>query len=813
MRDIKKIVAEMTLQEKASMVSGADFWHLDEIERLGIESTMVCDGPHGLRKQDTSSDNLGINDSVKAVCFPTAVGTASSFDRKLLNDLGKTLGEECRAEDISVLLGPAVNIKRSPLCGRNFEYFSEDPYLAGEMATAYINGVQSKDVGTSIKHFAVNNQEKKRQTISATVDERTLREIYFPAFETAVKKAQPRTVMCSYNRINGVYSSENEWLLTKVLRDEWGFKGYVMSDWGAVSDRVKGLPAGLDLEMPASGRYNTNRLIEAVNNGTVPQEKLDLACERIISIIFSYTDNKDKEKTYVFDREKDHEKAHKAAVKTMVLLKNDGILPLDKKKKIVFIGEYADKPRFQGGGSSHINTKNVVSALKAAKGKYDIDYAKGFSGVRDEYDPALARDAVIKAKDADIAVIFAGLPEVMESEGFDRKHLNMPNCQNRLIREITAVQPNTIVLLHNGSPVVMPWLDDVKGVLECYLAGEAVGEAQIDILFGKVNPSAKLAETFPKTLADTPSFGNFPGGSQAVEYREGIYVGYRYYDKTNTDVVFPFGFGLSYTTFEYSDIKLSKKQLKSGEKVKVSFKIKNTGKVAGEEIAQIYISAPENKAFRAPKELKEFVKVSLKPGEEKEVSVELDTRSFAFYNTDISDWDCENGKHEILVGASSRDIRLKGAVTLKGYSENIRYPKSEYPTYYSGDMRYASDEEFSKLIGAELTPKYRKDCFKIGKYMSLDDAKHFGWGKKIYDLLYFVLSHQQIDFLGSPEMLITSSTEMPFINMVTMSDEYFTKEMLDGLCELLNKGITPSAAKNFINGGVADARRLMFKFK
>ena len=516
-RDIKAIVKQMTLEEKAGMCSGEDFWHLKSVERLGIPSVMVSDGPHGLRKQDQEADHLGANDSIKAVCFPTACATACSFDRDLLYKLGETLGDECQAQNLSVILGPAVNIKRSPLCGRNFEYFSEDPYLASEMAGAHIKGVQSKNIGTSIKHFAANNQEYRRMSCSSEIDERTFREIYLGAFETAIKEGKPDTVMCSYNKINGEFASENHKLLTEILRDEWGFEGYVMSDWGAVNERVKGLKAGLDLEMPGSGGYTDAEIVSAVKDGTLEESVLDTAVERILNIIFKYTDNRQEGR---FDLEADHQIAKKIAEESMVLLKNDGILPLKAgEQKIAFIGKFAEKPRFQGGGSSHINSFKVESALDAVKAYTEVAYAQGYDVKEDKIDEAMLKEAVETAKNADVAVIFAGLPDAFESEGYDREHMGMPDCQNYLIQEILKVQKSVVVVLHNGSPVEMPWADDVSAILEAYLCGQAVGAAEADILFGKVNPSGKLAETIPYHLEDNPSYLNFPGDGQKVEYK------------------------------------------------------------------------------------------------------------------------------------------------------------------------------------------------------------------------------------------------------------------------------------------------------
>lgn len=666
-RDVKAIIREMTLEEKAGMCSGKDFWHLKGVERLGIPEVMVSDGPHGLRKQAEEADHLGLNESIKAVCFPTACATACSFDRDLLEEMGERIGDECQAEDLSVILGPAVNIKRSPLCGRNFEYFSEDPYLASQMAAAHIKGVQSKNVGTSIKHFAANNQEHRRMSCSSEIDERTLREIYLAAFETAIKEAKPDTVMCSYNRINGEFASENHWLLTEVLRDQWGFEGYVMSDWGAVNDRVKGLKAGLELEMPGSGGNTDKEIVEAVKSGELEEAVLDRAVERILNIVFKFTDNRQEGK---FDLEEDHKLAAKIAGESMVLLKNEGVLPLPAQgKKIAFIGKFAETPRFQGGGSSHINSFKITSALEAVKEVAEVTYAQGYDVKEDVIDQAMLNQAVETAKEADVAVIFAGLPDAFESEGYDRTHMRMPDCQNTLISEIAKVQENVVVVLHNGSPVEMPWADQVKGILEAYLCGQAVGQAEVDILFGKVNPSGKLAETIPYKLSDNPSYLNFPGDGQKVEYKEGVFVGYRYYDTKEMPVRYPFGYGLSYTTFEYSDLQLSSDKIKDTDKLKVTLKVKNTGNRAGKEIVQLYVADKTGAASRPVKELKNFVKVELQPQEEKTVEMELDKRSFAWYNTDIHDWYAASGEYEILAAASSRDIRLKKTVYVESTTE------------------------------------------------------------------------------------------------------------------------------------------------
>lgn len=654
--NIKQIILNMTLEEKAGMCSGGDFWHTKAVERLGVPSVMMTDGPHGLRKQDLKSDHAGINDSIKAVCFPTGSAAASSFDVELINTMGQALGDECQAEDVSVILGPAVNIKRSPLCGRNFEYYSEDPFLASSIATSYIKGVQSKNVGTSIKHYLANSQEHRRMSSSSEIDERTLREIYLPAFEGAVKDAQPWTVMCSYNRVNGVYASESKRYLTEILRDEWGFDGFVVSDWGAVNDRAMGLEAGLELEMPSSNGVNDQKIIDAVKSGTLDEAVLDIAVERILSIIYKYTQNRSPET--VWNLEEHHELSRKISSECMVLLKNDGLLPLDKNESIAFIGEFAKTPRFQGGGSSHINSFKTVGAVEAAAGFKNVSYAQGYTTDEDIIDEAMIAQAVETAKKAKVAVIFAGLPDAFESEGYDRTHMSLPTCQNHLIQEIIKVQPNTVVVLHNGSPVEMPWVDEVNAILEVYLGGQAVGQAAVDVLFGDVNPSGKLAETFPIKLKDNPSYLYYLGEKDIVEYREGVFVGYRYYDKKDMDVLFPFGHGLSYTTYEYSNIKLSKNEIADGEELEVSVDVMNTGKTAGKEVVQVYVAPVASEIIRPDRELKAFAKIDLCPGEKKTLTFKLGKRAFAYFNTQISDWYVEEGDYKIQIGKSSRSIEL-----------------------------------------------------------------------------------------------------------------------------------------------------------
>lgn len=689
--NVDVILKEMTLEEKASLCSGNDSWHTKPVERLDIPEIMVSDGPHGLRK--VKDDSAMMNQAIEAVCFPTACATACSFDRELVASMGKALGQACKAEKVAVLLGPGCNIKRSPLCGRNFEYFSEDPYLSSQIAASHIKGVQSMGVGTSLKHFACNNQETRRMTCSANMDERTFFEIYAASFEGAVKEGKPYTIMCSYNRINNVYSSENKFLLTDVLRDKWGYDGLVMSDWGAVNDRPEGIKAGLDLEMPTSHGVNDRKIVECVKNGTLDEKLLDKAVRNVLNLVDKAESGLSGEVNW--DMQAQHELARSISAQCAVLLKNDdALLPLDTNKKIAFIGDFAKNPRYQGGGSSHINSFKVTSALDAVKDYCEVTYAQGYESNTDVPDVKLINEAVECAKKCDAAVIFAGLTDLYESEGFDRKHMKMPANQLELIDKVCEVCSNVVVVLHNGSPVEMPFKNKVKSILEMYLGGQAVGGAACDLIFGKVNPSGKLAETFPEKLSDNPSFISFPGEMDDVQYREGIFVGYRYYDHKQIEPLFPFGHGLSYTTFEYSDIKLSSNAINADDELTVSVKVTNTGKVEGKEVVQLYVTDKESSLIRPVKELKGFEKVSLKPGESKNVMFKLDKRAFAFYSEAAHDWLVEEGDFIISVGSSSRDIRLTDEVFV---SSKDRIPVKYTVNSPMGDI--AADPNSRKIFG------------------------------------------------------------------------------------------------------------------
>lgn len=660
-RDLKQLIAQMTLEEKAGLCSGHDFWRLKGIPRLGIPSIMVTDGPHGLRKQKEGADHVGLLDSVPATCFPSAAGIACSWDRELIARMGQALGEECQAENVSVLLGPGVNIKRSPLCGRNFEYFSEDPYLSSEMAAHHIRGVQSQGVGTSLKHFAANNQEHRRMTSDSVVDERTLREIYLASFEGAVTQAQPWTVMSAYNKVNGTFASEHPVLLNDILRDEWGFEGFVVSDWGAVNERADGLAAGLELEMPSSNGEGDRKIVEAVVSGKLSESLLDQAAERVLRIVFKAVNGSKENAAY--DPAAHHQLARRIARESMVLLKNDReILPLRREGSIAVIGELAVKPRYQGGGSSHVNpTKldDILDAFTESAGEnVKVSFSKGYELHRDDEDEALAAEALRFAAEADTAVLFAGLPDRYESEGYDRSHLRLPANQIALIRAVAAVQPNLVIVLSNGAPIEMPWLANAKAVLEAYLGGQALGGAIADLLFGDANPCGKLAETFPNRLEDSPSYLYYVGEEDRVEYREGIFVGYRYFDTKKTEPLFPFGHGLSYTTFDYSNLVVAARRMRDDEPLSVQVDVTNTGSRRGKEIVQLYVRDLKPAVIRPDKELKGFVKVELEPGETKTVTFALDKRSFAFYDVGLKSWRVETGAFELLIGQSSRDIRL-----------------------------------------------------------------------------------------------------------------------------------------------------------
>ncbi len=660
---VTEILNAMTLEEKAAFCSGRDFWKTKAIERLGVPSVMMCDGPHGLRKQEGEGDHLGINESIQTVCYPTASALASSFDRDVMKRLGKALGKECQAEHVAMLLGPGLNIKRSPLCGRNFEYFSEDPYLAGQMGAAYVKALQQEGVAACAKHFACNNQETRRMSGSSELDERTFHETYLPAFETVVKEGGTRSIMCAYNAINGTYCAENKMLLNDILRGLWAYKGFVVTDWGAVKDRTRGIQAGLDLEMPGGPNATGEEIVKAVSEGTLSEDDLNQAVRRLLTFVCASVENQKEDA--VIDRDACRKLSGELAGECAVLMKNDGILPLKDGQKAAFIGDFAQRPRYQGAGSSHINVPHPVSACEAAEGK-DVVFARGYDAHSEVTDTEMLKEAVEAAKNADVAVVFAGLPDAFESEGGDRKHMRLPANQNELIASVAAVNPHTVVVLHGGAPVELPWLENIEALLCMYLGGDQVGSAAVDLLYGKVNPSGHLAETWPVHLQDNPSYLNFPGEDGVVTYAEGIFMGYRYYDKKEMPVNFPFGHGLSYTQFEYSDLILDKTAMTDTDVLTVSVKVKNTGSQAGKAVVQLYVCDTESTVRRPVRELKGFEKIALNPGESRTVSFTLDKRAFAYWESKIHDWFVESGNFRIEIGESSREIRLCETVQVTG---------------------------------------------------------------------------------------------------------------------------------------------------
>ena len=714
MEQIQEIIRNMTLEEKVKLCSGATFWETESMEQHQIPSVFMSDGPHGLRTQKGEADHLGINNSEKSTCFPTASASAASWNPRLLKEMGEAIAEEALYYGVDVVLGPGVNIKRNPLCGRNFEYFSEDPYLAGVMGTSWIKGVQSKGVGTSLKHFAANNQEQDRMMGNSMVDERAFREIYLPAFEMAVKEAQPDTVMCSYNQINGTFASDNQRLLTDILRKEWGFEGMVVTDWGAMNDRVSALKAGCDLEMPNSCGFFDGDVKQAVEEGRLLETEIDACVERILKEAFKAQETKVRTGTAPrFDIEAHHALAKRIACESAVLLKNEGgLLPLSKSVKTALCGAMAERVRYQGAGSSHINPTRL-SGLREAMERtgervayypaYEID------GGRNE--EALAR-AVAGAKAADVAVVVAGLPDSFESEGYDRSHMSMPESHNELISEIAAVNENVVVVLMGGSPLEMPWLDQVKAVLNLYLGGQAVGEAGAGLLYGEENPSGKLAETYPVSYSDVSSAETFGVNPRQVEYAESIYVGYRYYEKAGIPVQFPFGHGLSYTRFEISGLDV--KSTNSLEFI-VSCNVKNTGSRAGAEVVQLYVADQTPNLFKAKKELKGFAKVYLEAGQEQRVSMTLGQRAFAHYDVKTRNWEVLSGNYQIQVGVSSADIRLTEQVQIRGTLSSMG--GEDIPQWYIRPSGKPSIADFEKLYGQKIRPF---ELEKPGQYTMLN---------------------------------------------------------------------------------------------
>lgn len=803
----KELVDHMTLEEKVSLCSGKDCWTLKPIKRLGLESIVMMDGPHGLRKQIGEGDNLGIGDSLPSVCFPTASATACSFDRELLYKIGVAMGEECLQEGVSVILGPGVNQKRSPLCGRNFEYFSEDAVVSGELAVSLIKGVQSTGVGTSLKHFAVNNQEKKRQSVNAVVDERTLRETYLKAFEIAVKKGKPDTVMCSYNKLNGEYCSEHKYLLTDILRKEWGFEGAVISDWGAVHDRALGVYAGLDLEMPGNDGYNDAKVMDAIQNGTLAIEALNMTAYRVTELILKGMEYKNK--NYRYDVERHHNLAVKAAAESAVLLKNeDNILPGNPNQKVAVIGNFAKQPRYQGAGSSRLHPIRIDNAWDelVAMG-LDVTFAKGYheeskKNQDKDYDKKteemeqLIKEACEIAKGKDLVYLFVGLTEGYESEGFDRSTLSIPMEHNRLVEAVCDCNPNVVVVLAGGAPMHLPWLDRVKAVLLAYLSGEGGGKAIARLLLGSYVPCGKLAETWPLKLEDVPSHAYFGGDKASAEYRESIYIGYRYYETAKIPVLFPFGHGLSYTQFHYSDITIDHPTCEYKNKITLTFLLTNTGAYEAKETTFLFVLHKSDVIFLPQKELVEFVNTTLKPGETKEIAITIDTHSFGYYNTKIKDWYAESGEYILMVGGSLKQCELQVSLQLMSPPKEQPMLRDLTPTYFQLKQEpfRIKQEEFEALYGDKLPESNALAVRPFTKENTLEDIQHTWVGKIVIWYAKKIIKEVTKDAVGQEEMMQAMMMEMPFFAMVASGEGMLSESMMEGILDLLNghykKGIT-----------------------
>ncbi len=782
----RSIVAQMTLAEKASLCSGKDFWYLKGIERLGLPEIMVTDGPHGLRKQAAASNQLGISRNVPAVCFPTASAIACSFDRSLLHEVGKAIGEECRQENVAVLLGPGVNMKRSPLCGRNFEYYSEDPYLAGEIATAFVDGVQSQNVGVSLKHFAANNQETRRTSVESVMDERTFREIYLPAFERVVKKSSPWTVMCSYNRLFGQYACLNKRLLTDILRTEWGFEGLVMSDWFATVDRVGSLAAGLDLEMPHVEDTSDARIVQAVEDGSLSMETLDIVATRVTSLILRAA----QPDGFTYDVDAHRLLARRAAARSAVLLKNKGgLLPGNPAQKAAVIGAFALHPRYQGSGSSKIEPIKLDVPLEELKLLgLDLEYADGYRMDSDLPDPGLIEQACRVAAGREIVYLFAGLPDNYEAEGFDRENMSMPASHVELIKAVSRVNDRLVVILFGGAPMEMTWADLVPGILLMYLGGEACGGACADLLLGMADPGGRLAESWPFTDANAPSHAHFPGYPLTVEYREALFIGYRYYDTARKAVRYPFGYGLSYTQFAYSDLELSTQEMKDTDTLTVSCRIKNTGRRAGSEVVQLYISCRDKVILRAEQELRGFEKLHLEAGESRTIHFTLSGRDLAYYNTQSKHWHVASGEYEVRIGESSREIRLSGRLHVES---TIQAPLPDLhqvcPAYYDLSKGLnIPDEQFSALLGKPIPPRQRQKGSAHTLNSTMTDIQDRWLGRYLIKLMNKKAEALVKDDPGMKLMIEKMLPDLPLRFLIMMAPGSITLTQVEGLVELLN---------------------------
>ncbi len=772
------IIKQMTLEEKCYLFSGKDFWQTRSLERLGVPNMTLSDGPHGIRKQAGEGDQLGLNPSLPATCYPTAATVANSWDPVLGEEIGAHLGAEAASQGVGVVLGPGLNVKRSPFCGRNFEYFSEDPYLAGKMAASYIRGIQKNGVSACPKHFAANSQELRRMASDSVMDERTLREIYLTGFEIAVKEGHAKSIMSSYNRINGTYANENGHLLQEILRDEWGFDGFVVSDWGGSNDHVEGVRAGSHLEMPTTGGDSDPELIDAVKAGRLSEELLDRRVDELLDVILSVTRAVKPLEGKPFDIDAHHAMAARASEQSIVLLKNEGnILPLKKGVKVAVIGEFAQKARYQGAGSSVVNPTKLDHAMDVIK-NFDLDvvgfepgYPRSGKG-----DPAMRAQAVELAKKADVVLLYIGLDEISEAEGLDRSHMRLAQSQVELIEAVAEANPNVVAVMSAGSAVEMPWLPKVKALVHGYLCGQAGAASVLKAIVGQVNPSGKLAESYPVRYEDVSSAPYFPAKERTAEYREGLFVGYRYFQSANVPVLFPFGFGLSYTSFEYSDLTVTDKE--------ATFTLKNTGSMDGAEVAQLYVSKPDGEVFRPARELKGFAKVFLKAGESKKVTIPLDDKAFRYFNVDTNKFEVEGGEYQILIGASCADIKLSGAVSVQGTGAKSPYNKEKFAKYFSGDIKSISDAEFEALLGRPIPDGHWSGTLEMNDALCQMYYAKSGLARFAYKILTNLIN-KSIE-KGEPNLNLLFNYNMPFRAIAKMTGGICTMEMAEGILTIVN---------------------------
>ena len=802
------LIKQMTLEEKCHLLSGRDFWQTQSVKRLGIENMTLSDGPHGIRKQEGAGDQLGLNGSLPATCYPTAATMANSWDPALGEELGKHLGAEAASQDVCVLLGPGLNIKRSPFCGRNFEYFSEDPYLAGKMAAGYIRGIQANGVSACPKHFAANNTELRRMASNSVMDERTLREIYLTNFEIAVREGHPKSIMSSYNMVNGTYANENAHLLQEILRDTWGFDGFVVSDWGANNDFTEGVRAGSHLEMPSSGGDGPRQLMQAVADGKITEKEVDVRVDELLDVMLSTRKAVNPLKGKPFDKDAHHAFAQKASEESIVLLKNENnILPLQKGAKVAVIGEFAQKARYQGAGSSVVNCTKLDHTMDVI-GNFALNVV-GFEAGYPRHgatNPEMQQKAVELAKKADTVLLYLGLDEISESEGLDRSTLSLPKCQIELLAAVSAANPNIVVVMSAGSSVEMPWIDKVKGLVHGYLCGQAGASAVLKVLLGEVNPSGKLSESYPIKYEDCSTSTYFPAKERSVEYREGLYVGYRYYDSANVPVLFPFGFGLSYTTFAYSDIE--------ADDQKVTFTLTNTGDRDGAEVAELYVHAVNPTVYRPNKELKGFKKVFLKAGESKKVTIELDDKAFRYWNSKTNRFEIDGGAYDLLVGASVEDIKLKATVNVKGTNAKKCEDKAKLKSYYTANIKNVTDAEFTELLGHSIP-----DGTWAGKIEANDAIAQMYYAKSLKARLIWKVMTKMLDASiakGEPDLNITFTYNMPFRAIGKMAGGLVSQEMCDGILDIVNghgiafcKGLGKIVVGFFKQMGVAKKQKAL----